>query len=90
MQEGNGKQDYVIVPTDEATNSSISKVETWLDSNSDEIIFTYAASSISPRSCIFMPEDDDDNAMQKADSNSSDDMEETVNGINRSSFGSPL
>ena len=42
-----------------------------------------AASSISPASCIIKPEDDDDNAMQKADSNSSDDMEATVNGIDR-------
>ena len=82
MQEDNGKED------DEASSSSVSKVQSWLDMNSDEILFTSAASSISPASCIILSDDDDDcddddddNAMQKAHSNSSDDMEATVNGI---------
>ena len=71
MQEENGKEDNVIVPTDEAMSSSISKVQAWLDSNRDEIIFSSAASTISAASCIIMSDrdddddDDDDYAMQK-------------------------
>ena len=67
MQEDNGKEDDVTIPTDVAM-SCINKVQAWLESNSDEIIFTSAASTISPASCIILSEDDDDdNVMQKAD-----------------------
>ena len=85
------QKDDVTVPTDEAISSSINKVQAWLDSTSDEIIFMTAASCISPASCIILldDDDDDDNAMQKADtviltdSNSSDDLEATVGGIDK-------
>ena len=89
MQEDNDKEDDVTIPTDEALSTSITKVQAWLDSNSDEIIFTSAASSISHASCIILSDDDDDNAMQKTytviltDSISNGDMVATVGVINR-------
>ena len=39
---------------DEATSSNIEKVQQWLDSNSDDIIFTPAAPSCSPASTVIV------------------------------------
>ena len=74
---------------DEATSSNIEQVQQWLDSNSDDIIFTPAAPSYSPVSTVIVS----DHAIQNASAvilltvtsssrrSRSDNMEATVSGI---------
>ena len=55
----------------------------WLHANSSEILFSSSADSCSPPSLIIISDDEGENSASQGSSNSSDDMEATVSGLDR-------